>query len=123
MNPLPALEDPRLSPGHLSAFCPPPLWAAVQGAQLSAEAAGGAPLPGLIAEPGPKGGAWFRLPLPETGWGAGVQILVFKADDRPFAQICLQIGASGDDLAPALALLRAEVEQIKSLLRGLLRQK
>lgn len=123
MDILPALEDLSLHPGHLRAFCPPALWAKVQGAPLSAERAGGGPLPGLAAEPTPQGGAWLSLPLPESGWGAGLQLFLFSANGTPFAQASLQIGASGEDLAPALALLRAEVEQIKSLLRGLLRQK
>jgi hypothetical protein len=123
MNSLPALEELSLHPGHLRAFCPPPLWAMAQGAKLSAEIAGGRSLPGLVAEPAAKGGAWLSLPLPESGWGAGAWVLLFQANGTPFAQASLQIGASAEDLAPALALLRAEVEQIKSLLRGLLRQK
>lgn len=123
MDSLPALEELSLHPGHLRAFCPPALWAKTGGVKLSAEVAGAGPLPGLAAEPAAKGGAWLTLPLPEGGWGQGPQVILVFAGDRPLAQASLQIGAPAEDLAPALALLRAEVEQIKSLLRGLLRQK
>lgn len=85
----------------------------------------GAPLSGLTVEPAGPGVWTVTLPLPASVLSAGVQVISFRDAGSGGLLYSLAIIAgepAADDLRAEIALLRAEMELVKRVLRRQFRQ-